>query len=316
MRHATSRVRADFSADGGAAGALDTIARSAFDAPMSHHASEVERLDTALAAVRQRTATVPRVALVLGSGLGGFADTLEGATRIPFSDIPTMPVSRVVGHAGNLVIGRAEGLDVVAMQGRVHLYEGHPPSDVVFGARLMIRMGARIVIITNAAGGANPSFSPGDLMLIDDHLNMTGTSSLLGPNDERLGPRFPDMSVAYDADLRALADRVAKDAGFSLVRGVYAGNLGPAYETPAEVRMAQRLGADAVGMSTVLETIAARHMGARVLGISCITNKAAGLSATPLDHSEVEETARAARGRFVSLLRGVLGAIGRQADPS
>jgi purine-nucleoside phosphorylase len=277
---------------------------------MSHPpASQSKRLDTALAAIRKHTAVKPRVALVLGSGLGAFADTLEGATKIPYTEIPSMPVSGVVGHAGNLVFGRAEGLDVVAMQGRVHLYEGHPPADVVFGARLMIRMGALVVIITNAAGGANPTFVPGDLMLIEDHLNLTGQSSLTGHNDDALGPRFPDMSAAYDPGLRALALEAASAAGFQMVRGIYAGNLGPAYETPAEVRMAQRLGADAVGMSTVLETIAARHMGARVLGISCITNKAAGLSPTPLDHAEVEENARAARGRFVSLLRGVLHRI-------
>ncbi len=271
--------------------------------------SQSQRIDAALAVIRQRTKVQPRVALVLGSGLGSFADTLENATKIPYTAIPTMPVSGVVGHAGNLVIGRAEGLDVVAMQGRVHLYEGHPPADVVFGARLMIRMGARVVIITNAAGGANPAFSPGDLMLIEDHLNLTGQSSLTGLNEDALGVRFPDMSAAYDPGLRAIALEAASAGGFQMVRGVYAGNLGPAYETPAEVRMAQRLGADAVGMSTVLETIAARHMGARVLGISCITNKAAGLSATALDHAEVEETARSSRGRFVALLRGVLSRI-------
>lgn len=276
--------------------------------------SQSARVEAALAAVRKRTTVSPRVALVLGSGLGGFADTLEGATKIPYAEIPTMPVSAVVGHAGNLVVGRAEGVDVVAMQGRVHLYEGHSPADVVFGARLMIRMGARIVIVTNAAGGANPSFSPGDLMLIEDHLNLTGQSSLTGPNEETFGPRFPDMSHAYDPGLRALALEAASAAGFQLVRGVYAGNLGPAYETPAEVRMAQRLGADAVGMSTVLETIAARHMGARVLGVSCITNKAAGLSPTALHHAEVEETARQARGRFVALLRGLLARIAATED--
>ena len=290
--------------------ALDTVRLTAFDAcPMGELASQHERLSSALAVIRKRTAVTPRVALVLGSGLGSFADTLGGATKIPFGEIPSMPVSRVVGHAGQLVVGRTDGLDVVAMQGRVHLYEGHPPSDVVFGLRLMLRMGAGIVIITNAAGGANPAFTPGDLMLIEDHLNLTGQSSLTGPNEEALGARFPDMSVAYDAKLRALALEAASKAGFQLVRGVYAGNLGPAYETPAEVRMAQRLGADAVGMSTVLETVAARHMGARVLGISCITNKAAGLSPVPLDHAEVEETARGARARFVSLLRGVLSGI-------
>jgi len=277
------------------------------------HASQNDRIDRALAVIRGRTKVQPRVALVLGSGLGGFADTLDAPTKIPYTEIPTMPVSAVVGHAGNLVVGRAEGVDVVAMQGRVHLYEGHPPGDVVFGARLMIRMGAKIVIITNAAGGANPSFSPGDLMLIEDHLNLTGQSSLTGANEDALGPRFPDMSHAYDPALRAIALEAASAARFQLVRGVYAGNLGPAYETPAEVRLAQRLGADAVGMSTVLETIAARHMGARVLGISCITNKAAGLSPTPLEHAEVEEAARAARGRFVALLRGTLARIAKDA---
>lgn len=277
----------------------------------THEGSQSQRLERALAAVRAKTSLTPKVALVLGSGLGGFADTIEGATKIPYTEIPSMPVSRVVGHAGNLVVGKSEGIDVVAMQGRVHLYEGHPPADVVFGARLMIRMGARVVIITNAAGGANPAFSPGDLMLIEDHLNLTGQSSLTGANEDALGPRFPDMSTAYDPGLRALALEAASAGGFQLVRGVYAGNLGPAYETPAEVRMAQRMGADAVGMSTVLETIAARHMGARVLGISCITNKAAGLSPTALDHAEVEETARAARGRFVALLRGVLGKLAK-----
>ncbi len=276
---------------------------------MAEQASQHERLSTALAAIRNRTSLTPKVALVLGSGLGSFADTLDDGTKIPFAEIPTMPVSRVVGHAGQLVVGKSEGLDVVAMQGRVHLYEGHSPSDVVFGLRLMLRMGAGIVVITNAAGGANPSFSPGDLMLIEDHLNLTGQSPLTGSNEKQLGARFPDMSVAYDAGLRAIALEAASKGGFQLVRGVYAGNLGPAYETPAEVRMAQRLGADAVGMSTVLETVAARHMGARVLGISCITNKAAGLSPVPLDHAEVEETARASRSRFVALLRGVLAGI-------
>jgi purine-nucleoside phosphorylase len=278
---------------------------------MSGHDPQIPRLDAAVAAVRKRTSLVPQVALVLGSGLGAFAEELTDATAIPFGEIPGMPVSNVVGHAGKLVLGGAEGASVVAMQGRVHLYEGHPVSDVVFGLRLCLRLGAKIVIVTNAAGGSNPIFTPGDLMLIEDHLNLTGMSSLTGPNEDGLGVRFPDMSVAYDAKLRALALEVASKGGFQLVRGVYAGLLGPQYETPAEIRMLQRMGADAVGMSTVLETVAARHMGARVLGISCITNKAAGLSPTPLDHSEVQETANHARARFVSLLRGVLGGIAR-----
>jgi purine-nucleoside phosphorylase len=274
--------------------------------------SELARIDAAVAAIRTRSAIVPKVALVLGSGLGGFADELDDKTAIPYGEIPTMPVSHVVGHAGKLVLGAAEGVPVVAMQGRVHLYEGHPPRDVVFGLRVCLRLGAQTVIVTNAAGGSNPQFRPGDLMLIEDHLNLSGTSSVAGPNEDALGPRFPDMTDAYDRHLRALALEAASAAGFQLVRGVYAGLLGPQYETPAEIRMLQRLGADAVGMSTVLETIAARHMGARVLGISCITNQAAGISPTPLDHAEVQETAGHAKARFVGLLRGVLQRIGAE----
>ena len=279
---------------------------------MAHAVSSAARLEEAVAAVRARTDACPRVALVLGSGLGSFADTLEGATRIPYDDIPGMPVSGVAGHAGRLVVGRAEGVPCVAMQGRVHLYEGHDPSEVVFGLRLMMRLGAKVVIVTNAAGGANPALEPGDLMLIEDHLNMTGRTPLLGPNDDALGPRFPDMSEAYDPGLRRLARKVAGELGISLRGGVYAGLLGPSYETPAEIRMLQRLGADAVGMSTVLETVAARHAGARVLGISCITNKGAGLSAQLLDHAEVQEVADRVRDRFVSLLRGLLVALSKE----
>ncbi|MBN8615518.1 MAG: purine-nucleoside phosphorylase [Deltaproteobacteria bacterium] len=278
---------------------------------MTHSPFQVSRLDTAVESIRTRVTTAPRVALVLGSGLGDFADTLEDAVAIPFAEIPTMPVSGVQGHAGKLVFGRAEGVDCVAMQGRVHLYEGHPASDVVFGLRLMIRLGAKIVVITNAAGGANPRLDAGELMLIEDHLNLTGTSSLLGPNEDALGPRFPDMTAAYDLKLRELALGAASEAGFQLARGIYAGLLGPSYETPAEVRMVFAMGADAVGMSTVLETVAARHMGARVLGISCITNKGAGLSHGVLDHSEVTETANRVKGRFVGLLRGVLARIAK-----
>ncbi|MBX7192842.1 MAG: purine-nucleoside phosphorylase [Sandaracinaceae bacterium] len=279
---------------------------------MTHaSSSQASRLAAAVAAVHAHVASVPRVALVLGSGLGDFADTLEDRVVIPYGEIPTMPQSGVQGHAGKLVFGRAEGVECVAMQGRVHLYEGHSPHDVVFGLRLMIRLGAKIAILTNAAGGANPRLEAGELMLIEDHLNLTGTSSLLGPNEAELGPRFPDMSVAYDLRLRELALAAASDARFQLARGIYAGLLGPSYETPAEVRMVFKLGADAVGMSTVLETVAARHMGARVLGISCITNKGAGLSEGVLDHSEVQETADRVKGRFVGLLRGVLARIAR-----
>jgi purine-nucleoside phosphorylase len=272
-------------------------------------APQAPRLETAERVVRARSAVAPRVALVLGSGLGGFADTLGDRVVIPFADVPGMPRSHVEGHAGNLVLGAAHGMPVVAMQGRVHLYEGHPPEDVVFGLRLMIALGARYVLLTNAAGGVADGMQPGDLMLIEDHLNLTGRSPLVGPNESQLGARFPDMSEAYDRRLRALADEVAARAGFSLRRGVYAGVLGPQYETPAEVRMVRLLGAHAVGMSTVLETIAARHMGARVLGLSCITNVAAGLTEGKLSHDEVTEVAARVRGRFTALLSGILEAI-------
>ncbi len=267
-------------------------------------------LERAVEGIRARTDLSPRVALVLGSGLGAFADDLGGRVAIPYGEVRGMPVSRVQGHAGNLVLGEAEGVPVVAMQGRVHLYEGHPPAAVVFGTRLMIALGARTLIVTNAAGGIREGLAPGDLMGIADHLNLTGANCLAGENDEELGPRFVDMTEAYDADLLALADRRAQELGFELKRGVYAGLLGPTYETPAEVRMLRTLGADAVGMSTVLEVIAARHMNARVLGISCITNVAAGLGGGLLSHDEVKETADRVRDRFVALLRGVVRGIG------
>lgn len=249
------------------------------------------------------------VGMVLGSGLGGFTDRFEDATVIPYSEIPWMPVSTVSGHSGNLVIGGVSGKRIAAMQGRAHLYEGRSPDEVVFGTRLMASLGAKTLVVTNAAGGIDPSFEPGDLMLITDQLNLTGTSSLLGPNDEMLGPRFVDMSDAYDPELIAEAKRMAAQLGVSVRHGVYAGLLGPAYETPAEVRMLRTLGADAVGMSTVLEVLAARHMGLRVLGISCITNAAAGISKGPLSHDEVTETAARVRARFEGLLMGVLEAI-------
>ena len=268
----------------------------------------MERVAKAKEAIEARAGS-PEVAMVLGSGLGGFADRFEDATVIPYSEIPWMPVSTVSGHSGNLVIGRISDKRVAAMQGRTHLYEGRSAEEVVFGTRLMAGLGAKTLIITNAAGGIDPSFAPGDLMLITDQLNLTGTSSLLGPNDEMLGPRFPDMTHAFDPALIADAERVAAKIDLSLRHGVYAGLLGPAYETPAEVRMLKTLGADAVGMSTVLEVLAARHMGLRVLGISCITNLAAGLSDAPLSHDEVTETAARARKHLEGLLLGVLEGI-------
>ena len=277
---------------------------------MNMEASERARIDLAAAAVREKTTRRPQVALILGSGLGSWADTVEDATRIPYAEIPGMPQSRVAGHAGNLVLGEAEGVSVVAMQGRVHLYEGHSPQDAVFGARLMIALGAEQVMITNAAGGIAARFAVGDLMLIEDHLNLTGMSPLIGTNEESLGPRFVDMTTAYDATLRELATEGARALGIELQHGVYAGLLGPSYETPAEIRMLHRMGADAVGMSTVLEVIAARHMGTRVLGLSCITNAAAGLGGATLNHEEVQETADRVRDRFVSLLGATLRRMG------
>ena len=267
---------------------------------------QLPRIQRALEDVRALDARTPKVALVLGSGLGRFADSLASQTVIPYDRIHGMPTSKVVGHAGNLVIGEVGAMPVVAMQGRVHLYEGHPTAEVVFGVRLMRHLGASILIITNAAGGCGESLSAGDLMLIEDHINLTGQSCLIGPNEDELGVRFPDMSEAYDRRLRALALEVAEAQGTTLARGVYAGLLGPSYETPAEIRMLCKLGADAVGMSTVLEVIAAKHLGMQVLGVSCITNLAAGISASPLSHDEVTETATRVRETFEALLRGVL----------
>ncbi|HUH02325.1 MAG TPA: purine-nucleoside phosphorylase [Kofleriaceae bacterium] len=253
----------------------------------------------------------PTVGLILGSGLGGFADELEDAVAIDYAEIPNFSVSTVVGHEGRLVIGQMGGVTCVAMQGRIHFYEGHDARALTFPARTLITLGARTLIITNAAGGVNPSFEPGTLMLIRDHLNLLPDHCLRGDNDDRLGTRFPDMTEAYAPELRALARGAAARLGVELAEGVYAALSGPTYETPAEVRMLGILGADATGMSTVPEVIVANHMGARVLGISCITNKAAGLSGHPLSHAEVTETATRIRGTFQGLLREVIGDLGR-----
>ena len=268
----------------------------------------IDALQEAKAAISERTGQ-PELALVLGSGLGSYAKRLEGAQAIPYAEIPHMPVSSVSGHAGNLIVGERAGRRVVAMQGRTHLYEGSSPHEVVFGVRLMASLGATTLIITNAAGGIAPSLAAGDLMAIHDQLNLTGTSGLVGPHDPSLGARFVDMSAAFDPALIDTASQVAVKQGFELRRGVYAGLLGPAYETPAEVRMLATLGADAVGMSTVLEVLAARQLGLRVLGISCISNLAAGLAEGPLSHDEVKETAARVQGRFEALLDGVLEAM-------
>ena len=262
-------------------------------------------LDTALAAVRARDSRTPRIALILGSGLGALADELDDAVRIPFADIPGFPKAAVVGHAGRLVIGRLEGHSCVVLQGRFHLYEGHDAAAVALPTRLMITLGARTLIVTNAAGGIAPSFRSGDLMLIEDHINLTGRNPLVGPvfDDE---PRFPDMSTAYDPALRRIAEAAAAAEALPLVHGVYAAGLGPSYETPAEVRMLARLGADAVGMSTVPEVIVARARGVPVLGISLISNAAAGITGEPLSHEEVIAAGVAAADRLTRLVRGVL----------
>jgi purine-nucleoside phosphorylase len=264
--------------------------------------SVLAELSEAVSAVQASTKIVPAVGVVLGSGLGAWADSLSSLDRIPYTDIPRMPQSTVVGHAGNLCLGLAGDVPVACLQGRVHLYEGHDPERVVFGVRLLARLGCRAILLTNAAGGLAPGFAPGDLMLISDHLNLMGKNPLSGPNIEAFGPRFPDMTEAYDPALRAAAREAAAETGTTLHEGVYAGLLGPTYETPAEIRMIGTLGASAVGMSTVPEVIALRHMGVPAAAISCITNLAAGISKTRLDHSEVEATARATRDRFTALL--------------
>ena len=272
--------------------------------------SGAARIEDCVFAIRKRVSLEPRVGVVLGSGLGAFADTLEGLVKIPYSELPHMPSSAVIGHAGNLCFGTSSGVPVVCMQGRAHLYEGYSVDKVVQGVRTMGRMGVRCVLLTNAAGGLEPTWAAGDLMLVVDHINLTGTSPLVGPNDESLGPRFPDMTEAYDARLRSALREVAREVNVPLREGVYAALLGPSYETPAEVRMLRSLGAHAVGMSTALETIALRHMGVRVGALSCITNLAAGISSGALDHREVEETARARREDLAMLLHGWIQAAG------
>jgi purine-nucleoside phosphorylase len=270
-------------------------------------------LNRAVSHLQSHISARPRIALVLGSGLGALADDLIDARACPFQDIPGMAPSGVVGHAGRMVSGVLDGVNVIAMQGRLHPYEGHDLDTVVLGVRAMLRLGAETLIVTNAAGGLDPALTPGSLLAIEDHINLTGRNCLVGPNDATLGPRFPDMSAAYDRELFALAHEVAREQGVPLARGVYAAVLGPTYETPAEVRMLRMLGASAVGMSTVQEVIAARHMGARVLGLSCVTNLATGLSPEPLSHADVERTAKASAATLKRLVRAVVQRLGASA---
>jgi purine-nucleoside phosphorylase len=243
------------------------------------------------------------VAVVLGSGLGAFADALEQARAVSFVDLPGFPRATVQGHKGQLVFGRLANTPVLALQGRLHGYEGHDAATVAFPARVLGVLGARALVVTNAAGGTNPSFAPGELMRITDHVNMTGRNPLIGPNEDALGPRFPDLSRAYDPRLAEALEEAARASGQKLRAGVYLQMNGPSYETPAEVRMARALGADAVGMSTVPEVIVAAHMGLPLCGISCITNLAAGISQHALTHQEVMEVAKAVEGKFLDLLR-------------
>ncbi len=256
--------------------------------------------------IESRTQVKPTIGLILGSGLGVLADEISDAVRIPYEEIPHFPVSTVEGHQGQLVIGQLNGKHVVAMQGRFHFYEGYSLEQVTFPIRMMKAMGVQTLIITNASGGINMDYQPGDLMMIKDHINLTGRNPLIGPNEDAFGVRFPDMSTAYDPDYRELAHKVAKQNGIDVQDGVYVGLTGPTYETPAEIRMLRILGADAVGMSTVPEVIVARHAGIRVLGISCISNMAAGILPQPLSHAEVMETAEKVKTTFLRLMRGII----------
>jgi purine-nucleoside phosphorylase len=253
-----------------------------------------------------RAGQAPPTAVVLGSGLGDFADGLAHPTAVPYADIPHWPAANVVGHAGRMVMGEVAGKRVAALAGRAHFYEGHPMRAVTFGVRVLGLLGVRMLVLTNAAGGINTAFARGALMVITDHLNLMGTNPLVGENDERFGQRFPDMSEVYSAGLRKVAFEAATASGLRLEQGVYVAVHGPSYETPAEIRAFRTLGADAVGMSTVPEAIVARHMGLEVLGISCITNMAAGVLPGPLHHDEVLETTRRVRSQFIDLLTAIV----------
>ena len=263
-------------------------------------------IEAAVRAVRARTTLTPDVAIILGTGLGGLADEMDVEASIPYGDIPGFPLSTVESHAGRLLAGTLAGRRVVAMQGRVHLYEGYAPQEIAFPVRVLARLGARTLVVSNACGGMHPLWSPGDLMLIADHINLLGTNPLVGPNDDRLGPRFPDMSEPYDAALRSLARAVALALGVPLREGVYVAVTGPNLETRAEYRMLRALGADVVGMSTVPEVITAAHMGLRVLGLSIITDQCLPDALAPASLEQILAVARAAEPRLTALVRGVI----------
>jgi purine-nucleoside phosphorylase len=265
--------------------------------------------------VLSQTNLRPRIGLVLGSGLGAFADTLTDAIRIPYAKIPSFPCSTAVGHAGQLVIGKADHVTVAAMQGRVHLYEGYSAREIAFPMRVFSRIGIRAVILTNAAGGINLKYKQGALVVVSDHIDLQGQNPLVGPNDERFGPRFPDMTRAYWKPYREIALAEARRLGIAVNEGVYVALLGPSYETPGEIRYLRTIGADLVGMSTAAEVIAAAHMGIKVLAISCVTNMAAGILDQPINHEEVLETGERVRGQFEALLRAVLPKIAQDVAP-
>jgi purine-nucleoside phosphorylase len=271
--------------------------------------AEFVQAEKAAKFILAKTKLRPQIALVLGSGLGAFADEFAGARKLAYAKIPHFPRSTAIGHAGQLVLGRVDGIAVAGMQGRVHLYEGYSAKQVAFPIRVFARMGIKAVILTNAAGGINLDFAQGRLVAIRDHLNLQGANPLIGPNDEKFGLRFPDMSEAYDKKFRKLAKDASKRLGTNLGEGVYAALAGPSFETPAEIRFLRALGADLVGMSTVPEVIAARHSGIRVLGISCVTNAAAGILDQPLSHTEVLETGERVKGEFIALLRAIIPGI-------
>lgn len=265
-----------------------------------------EKIERAAEFIKQKIDGNPEVGLILGSGLGVLAEEIENPIILPYHDIPEFPVSTVEGHAGQLVIGHLGGKKVVAMQGRFHYYEGYSMEKVTFPVRVMKLLGVEQLIVTNAAGSVNESYVPGDLMIITDHINLMGNNPLIGMNEERFGPRFPDMSEAYNKELRAKAKTIATKLGLDVKEGVYIGNTGPTYETPAEVRMARTLGGDAVGMSTVPEVIVARHSGMKVLGISCLTNMAAGILDQPLSHAEVIETTEKVKSSFLEFVKSIV----------
>ena len=271
-----------------------------------------ERAEHATRIIRSRISVEPRIAVVLGSGLGGFADDFDEAVAIPYEDIPGFVRSTAQGHAGRLVIGKVDSIPVLAMQGRVHYYEGYSLEEVTFPIRVFNLLGIKTLVLTNAAGGINVQLTQGALMVISDHVNLMGVNPLRGPNDERFGPRFPDMSAVYSPELQELVVEEARAINVEVRRGIYGALSGPSYETPAEIHLLRNLGADAVGMSTVPESIVARHMGIEVLGISCITNMAAGISDQPINHEEVMATGDRVRATFTELLQKVIGAINRR----